>query len=99
MILSRTLRPKTTASPAIADMPIPTLDPTERRIFRTLTLRRGQVVPIADLIPPPKWGAPDPRKRRRLFRVRLCVLREKLRASGYARDAIETVVGHGVRFG
>ena len=50
---------------------LPALDPTERHILAALTQRRGQVVPVADLIPPAKWGAPDPRNRRRVFKVRL----------------------------
>lgn len=78
-------------------MPLPTLDPTELHILQTLARRRGQVVPVADLIPPVKWGAPDARNRDRLFRVRLCGLRGKLRAAGFARNAIETVPGLGLR--
>lgn len=78
-------------------MPLP-LTPAERQIFRTLARHRGQIVPIADLIPPPKWGAVDMHRRRRVFKVHMCRLRGKLRAAGFGRGLIETVPS-GVRLG
>ena len=73
----------------------PRLDPSEAAILSTLRSRRGEIVPISDLMPPAVRG--NPTKRNRLFRVRLYNLREKMCEAGFKRHWIETVRGVGYR--
>jgi hypothetical protein len=71
------------------------LTPIEAQILRPLLHRRGELVPFADVVPPPIRGGSDhPAARRRALRVWLCGIREKLRPAGWE---VEVVKFRGVR--
>lgn len=74
------------------------LSRTEFDIAASVLAARGRTVLAGDLTPPQTWGMQTPRKRRRVFDVTVCRLRERLRLVGVPLDAIVTVRAVGLRW-